>query len=78
MHRGDFNEVLYSADRNMRRSSNVQTRKFHDWVTELVFLTFLLIISNSHGPMTEEMQLEQASSIFHHSSLVELIPISVS
>lgn len=31
---GDFNEVLYSADRNGKRGSNAQKRNFHDWISE--------------------------------------------
>lgn len=34
---GDFNEVLYSEDRN-GRTSNVQIRKFHEWVAILALV----------------------------------------
>lgn len=35
---GDFNEVLYLADRNGRRSSTIRTKKFLDWVTEFALI----------------------------------------
>lgn len=31
---GHFSKVLYSEDMNTRRSSNVQRRTFHEWVTK--------------------------------------------
>lgn len=35
---GDFNKVLYSEGRNGRRSSYIQMRNFHDWVTEFALI----------------------------------------
>lgn len=34
----DFNEVLYSKDRKGGMSSNIQTRKFHEWVAEFALI----------------------------------------
>lgn len=35
---GDFNEVLYLKDRNGRRTSSIQTKKFHEWVAEFALI----------------------------------------
>lgn len=60
---GDFNEVLYSEDRN-GRSSNVQRMKFHEWVTELAFLIYPLKIFCIHGPIPGKLQRVANSNYF--------------
>lgn len=60
---GDFNEVLYSEDRN-GRSSNVQRMKFHEWVTELAFLIYPLKIFRIHGPILEKTKRVANSNYF--------------
>lgn len=35
---GEFNEVLYSEDKNGRRNSDVQIRKLHKWVTNFALI----------------------------------------
>lgn len=60
---GDFNEVLYSEDRNGRKISNVERVKSHEWVTEVGLIDIHSKYSGIHGPIYRKHSVYKTRSI---------------